>query len=195
MVTTGAMPEVLSSLRPHPEAPDATRFASWRPYAPAVGLVRLTDRAVRTSGISRIPAGQRARELWPPSGRARMRAFWWPPSSLLRNMRGPSREARDRGDAGRWPGKRRDAVAARRLPRSRSRGLRGRPCRLLCSFWNSCGRVRGMPPGRCRLAITVIGRADARRLDGAGPSGVSSWPGSGGLTRTSGGDDDGQVTR
>ncbi len=88
MVTTGAMPEVLSSPRPRPEAltllgllPGARTHLRWTWSGPR------TERCA-PAGTSRIRAGQRARELWPPSGRARMRAFWWPAASLLRNMRG-----------------------------------------------------------------------------------------------------------
>src|SRR5208283_3007055 len=55
---------------PRRKGADATRFASWRPYAPAAGLVRPTDRAVRTTGTSQLRmAGGRA-NFWPPGENA-----------------------------------------------------------------------------------------------------------------------------
>jgi len=251
MVTTGAMPEVLSSPRPHPEAltllgllPGARTHLRW------AWSGSRTERCA--------PAGPHGSRL--ASGRANYGhlagALVCEPSGGLRQVYcaicgDRPAKPRDRGDAGRGPGERRDGgalvgdyhvdagktghnerliakalatcpgIPARPIAltvtrpmvlvcikslasagpassppaRSRSRGPRGRPCRLLCSFWNNGGRVRRMPPGWCRLAKTVIGTADARRLDGAGPTGVSSLPGSSGLNRTSGGDDDGRVTR
>src|SRR5258707_7923715 len=57
MVTTGAMPEVLSFLTPRLGA-SATRLIPWRPYAPAAVRGRTGDRGVRTAGNTWDPGRQ-----------------------------------------------------------------------------------------------------------------------------------------